>query len=646
MEVLEKEKALKVITNKQKDSKKQKKELALTVLKSNIIFIIGVLLITIKSILLNSMIHLEIKGEMILYSFIVALLLMSPTINKRNKFAYIYLNIVYVITTIIVYANYLYFNYSSNFLSLYQIHNLQYGKEIGSGVQTLINIKNIAIFWIDNVAVLILSIIAYKKSKTLTYKNIKNETYKNTMSKTMLIVLFLVINICVINNKIDHIYEVMDFNKSMAVKQISIYYYHYEDAKEFIENLFVKEEFDNEKLKEAYQNNIENKTSQTDFTGIAKDKNVIIVQLESLNEYIIGKKVNGKEVTPNLNKFFAENIYCKDMFNQGLGTTADSEFEMENSMYPLENGYVFQKYYNNKWLDIYTTLKNEGYYTSFMHPNVSTYWNRSAVYNNGYNIDEYDDINAFPNIERAGEFYSDEGFFEEAVKIMNSYDKKFCTTLVSVSNHIAFELTGVSNLENKLTITDEDVKDYEVWIYRNYLKSCNFVDYAFGKFMEELEETGLLDKSILIVYGDHGAGIAESYQMQQFYEENNQEYNEFEDVTKNLHVPFGIRIPGVNENFEINRTVSKIDIKPTILDLLGIEDNFSLGETIFSNKDYSFVKGLGYITSKYYNLNGKIYDRNNHEEIEDNEETRKLFEKMQNEIYLSDAIIKNNLLRK
>ena len=77
-----------------------------------------------------------------------------------------------------------------------------------------------------------------------------------------------------------------------------------------------------------------------------------------------------------------------------------------------------------------------------------------------------------------------------------------------------------------------------------------------------------------------------------------------------------------------------------------MDDNFSLGETIFSNKDYSFVKGLGYITSKYYNLNGKIYDRNNHEEIEDNEETRKLFEKMQNEIYLSDAIIKNDLLRK
>ena len=46
-----------------------------------------------------------------------------------------------------------------------------------------------------------------------------------------------------------------------------------------------------------------------------------------------------------------------------------------------------------------------------MHPNTSTFWNREAVYNEGYNIDEYDDITMFPDIERAGEFYSDEGFF-------------------------------------------------------------------------------------------------------------------------------------------------------------------------------------------------------------------------------------------
>lgn len=279
-----------------------------------------------------------------------------------------------------------------------------------------------------------------------------------------------------------------------------------------------------------------------------------------------------------------------------------------------------------------------------MHPNTSTFWNREEVYNSGYNIDEYNDINKFPNIESAGEFYSDDGFFEEAVNIMNSYEGKFCTTLVSVTTHIPFYLTGVSNLEDKVTITQEDVKEYGDETYRNYLISCNFVDYAFGKFIDKLEKTGLLDNSILIVYGDHGAGLTNNDDIKRLYQENKIEYTEFEDYTKDIHIPFGIKIPGLENHINIKRAVSKIDIKPTILDLLREEDKFSIGETIFSKKDYSFVKGLGFITSKSYCINGKYYNKENCIQIEETYELNKLLEKIQNEIYLSDTIIKNNLI--
>ena len=330
------------------------------------------------------------------------------------------------------------------------------------------------------------------------------------------------------------------------------------------------------------------------------------------------------------------------MYNQGLGTTADSEFEMENSLYPLENGYVFQKYYANTWNDIYTTLRNEGYYTSFMHPNSSTYWNRDAVYHQGYHIDEYYDITKFPNIENAGGFYSDEGFFEEAVNIMNSYEGNFCTTLVSVTTHIPFYLTGVSNLEEKLTITEEDISDLTDENLKNYILSCNFVDYAFGKFMDGLETTGLAQNSIIVVYGDHGSGI-DSDDLLKLYGENDDTYTDLECETKDVRVPFAIKIPNVNTSETITRCVSKIDIKPTILDLLGVDDKFSIGTSIFSDKDYSFIKGLGFITSKYYCINDIYYDRETFEEIEATDELARLQEKMENEIYLSDTIIKNNL---
>ena len=631
------------LTNEEKVNKEYKldkniKEKIIYILQNNFLFILGIIMLVYKCILLNCMIGLEIKSEMVWYAIVFSLLIMSPVINHKDKFGYIYLNVIYTLVTLIICADYLYYTYSTNFLSFYQLVNLQYSKEITSGLTSIINIKDICIFFIDNVVIIILSIFAYKK--------LRKTSYNNKILKTILIVMIIILNIYVVKNKINDIYASKGYNKSLIVQDASIYYYHYEDAKDYILSQIKKEEIDKERLEEIYTNLIERKEENTEYTGIAKDSNVIILQLESLNEYVINKKINGKEIMPNLNKFFNENIYCTDMYNQGLGTTADSEFEMENSLYPLENGYVFQKYYDNKWFDIYTKLRKNGYYTSFMHPNTSTFWNREEVYKKGYNIDEYNDINSLQNIERAGGFYSDEGFFKEAVYLMNSYENKFCTTLVSVTTHIPFYLDGVSNLDEKLTITEEDLNIFENETFRNYLISCNFVDYAFGEFLEELQNAGLMENSILVVYGDHGAGIEANTDLEKLYSENNLEYTQIEDKIKDVHIPFGIKVPNIKDNINIQRSVSKIDIKPTILDLLGIKDNFSLGKSIFTNKDYSFIKGLGFITSENYCINEKLYNRQTLEEIEETQKLLKLQKQMEDEIYLSDTIIKNDLLDK
>lgn len=320
-------------------------------LKNNFIFLIGVILLVYKGLFLNYLLHLQIERDVVLYTIVVSLFIMCPVINQRNKFAYIYLNVVYVLVTVIIYANFLYYSYSTNFLSFYQIENIKYAKEIGNGLLCIINIKNIMLFWFDNILIMLLSIVAYKK--------LKKTSYNNKKLKIALILILLLLNIFMVKEKINNIYTSKEYNKSLIVQEASIYYYHYEDAKDYFSTLFMKEEIDEEKLKSIYEENLSEKDTTTDYTGVARDCHVIILQLESLNEYIIGKKVNGKEITPNLNKFFNDNIYFSNMYNQGLGTTADSEFEMENSMYPLENGYVFQKYYGNTWLDIYTTLKGQ-----------------------------------------------------------------------------------------------------------------------------------------------------------------------------------------------------------------------------------------------------------------------------------------------
>lgn len=608
------------------------------VLKNNYIYILGVILLTYKALLMNKLLGMNIKKEMLWITVCVPMIIMFPCINKKGKKTFILANIIYLIFSILIYANYVYYNYSTNFLSVFQIENIKYAEEIGMSLQYLINLKSLFTFFIDNIILGILSVVILKKRK-----KDKLILISKKYPKYIFLGLIIIINIVIINKKTDKTYEMYTYNKTLMVENISIYYYHVEDIKEYIKENLIKEKTDYDQLNKIYEENKNSKKVNEELTGIAKGKNVIILQLESFNEFVINSKINGKEITPNLNKFYSENIYCTNMYNQGIGTTADSEHTLATSMYPLENGRAFQKYYENKWSDLYSTLRENGYYTSFMHPNVNTFWNRYVVYNSGYKINEYNDITKFNNNgEMAGEFFSDEQFFSQAVDKMQNYDNPFLCMMSAISTHIPYSLDGISNLDDKISIDVSEIESDEI---SRYLLACNFVDYSFGKFMEKLESSGLLENSILIVYGDHGAGLQDLQDVKKIYEYNGKDYNENIENLLNVHIPFGMKIPDV-EGQKIENSVSKIDVKPTILNLIGINDKFSLGEDIFFGKNYAFVKGIGYITKDNYYINGKYFKRENNTGIEPDDNLIKLMIKMKDEMFLSDTIIKNNLINK
>lgn len=641
------------------------KEIIRNILVKNYLYIIGVILFTYKGLLLNFMLGMTIGKEMYLITAAIPMLLLVPVIGSKKKFAFIYTNIAYAIITLLIFANYIYYNYSTNFLSVYQIENLKYGKEIALALDYMITLKNITIFWLDNIILLLLPIFGkdlFKKLKrgtksahgdsSLSSEEIETngthsqekeiDSKKRKYYKFIFLFLVIILNIVLMQTKIERTYRYYTYNKTLMVKHISIYYYHFEDIKEYYKEIFYKEKIDVSKIEDISKQNTEAKRTNEELYEIAGNNNVIILQLESLNSFIIDQKVNGKEITPNLNKFYRENIYFPDMYNQGLGTTADSEHAFATSLYPLENGRVFQKYYNNQWDDLYSILKENGYSTSFMHPNVSTFWNRYAVYNKGYHIDEYNDISQFiEKGEFAGEFFSDENFLEQSVEILKTYSQPFCTMLVSVTAHIPYELYGVSNLEEKLSIHVENIEDEE---FKNYLLSCNFVDYSFGVFLQRLKEANLLENSILIVYGDHGAGLSNKESIESLYIENGKAYNRNIEKLQDTHVPFGMKVSGLSK-IKINNTVSKIDVKPTILNLLGIEDKFSMGEDLFGGKDYSYIKGIGFVTSSTFYIDEEYIDRKTNQIIQPDENLIYLTNKMNDDIWLSDIIIRNNLFK-
>jgi phosphoglycerol transferase MdoB-like AlkP superfamily enzyme len=120
------------------------------------------------------------------------------------------------------------------------------------------------------------------------------------------------------------------------------------------------------------------KINGNDFTGIAKGANLIIIQVESLQNFVINKKLNNREITPNLNRLAREGIYFKNIYDQtASGNTSDSTFIINSSLFPLSKGAVSFLYPENCYDSIAKILKSGGYTTAVMHALDKNYWNMS-----------------------------------------------------------------------------------------------------------------------------------------------------------------------------------------------------------------------------------------------------------------------------
>ena len=379
--------------------------------------------------------------------------------------------------------------------------------------------------------------------------------------------------------------------------------------------------------------------SYIDIKNMMEGKNVIILQLESIQEFVLNKTINGKEITPNLNKFINENIRLSNMFMQSYSTTADSEFSTVTSLYPVENGMAYSRYYKNNYDDIFKIFHNKGYTTSYMHGNYGYFWNRTNVYNNM----EVDHIELKDNFVDTSEnimgYLSDELLYKQAVEKLKEYGNPFISYIVAASSHTGFTLDGLED-RSKVNI---DVGKYKNTFFGNYLESVNYADYAFGVFIQELKNAELYDDSLIILYGDHNGIDMYNNEMIEFLKELDNNITDTDIKLNYIRVLAGMKIPGIN-NLRIDKPVSKLDIKPTLAYLCNTEEGISLGTNMLAKKDFICLNNERIVTDKFY------YDENwfsieTGEIIEENEELKKYYDFMQKELEISKSIVLENLLK-
>ena len=160
----------------------------------------------------------------------------------------------------------------------------------------------------------------------------------------------------------------------------------------------------------------------------------------------------------------------------------------------------------------------------------------------------------------------------------------------------------------------------------NYFKSVHYADEAIGQLLDDMDKEGLLDNTVIVIYGDHDAKIKKSeyeyyynydYKTNSSYDKSNPKYREFSDYEYevNRKVPFIIWTKDKSVNIKNSNVGGMIDVLPTLGNLFGFSNKYSLGHDLFSVKDNVVVFPDGnWITDRmYYNSQKEealIFDSN------------------------------------
>lgn len=355
------------------------------------------------------------------------------------------------------------------------------------------------------------------------------------------------------------------FDREMLVKNISLFNFHIYDGVLQSKQSAQRALADSNSLTEIENYVTANaKDANKRLFGAAKRRNVILVSLESTQSFVINEKLNGEEITPFLNDFIKQSYNFNNVYHQtGQGKTSDSEFIVDNSLYPLGRGAVFFTNAGNQYMAAPEILKNSGYYSAVLHANNKSFWNRDLMYDS-FGYDSFFDINSYDVTDEnsVGWGLKDKEFFEQSSELMKNLPQPFYSRLITLTNHFPFDLDEEDQLIDEYDSSSQTLN--------KYFPTVRYQDEALKRFIEKLKEDGLYDNSVIVLYGDH-YGISENHNeaMGEFL---GKEITPFEEVQLQK-VPLVIHIPGITDKKPqtIETVGGQIDIRPTLMNLLGID---------------------------------------------------------------------------
>lgn len=331
-----------------------------------------------------------------------------------------------------------------------------------------------------------------------------------------------------------------------------------------------------------------------EYFGALKDKNVIILQMESFENFVIGQKIDGQEITPNINKMINSGYYFNNIYDQVCcGNSSDCDLQIMTSLLPATKVSAFNFYDENTYNSLPQILSSDGYKTIYFNCLKNSFWNYMPMIQNGIKFSDSDFD--FDLSDKIGSYVSDESFLDQIVnklveKNYNSGDYNFYAHGILSSSHGPFD---INEKYRELKFNDE----LENSVVGGYLHCVNYVDKQIGLFVDKLEQSGLMDNTVLMLMGDHGG--LHKYFPYAINELSDESYETFMGKNYDYRLPFIIYDPSMSNSVVCSTSGGHIDLMPTLLYLLG-EDfkaykNSAMGRCLLATKRNCTISAHGII---------------------------------------------------
>ena len=317
-----------------------------------------------------------------------------------------------------------------------------------------------------------------------------------------------------------------------------------------------------------------------------KRSNLLIVFAESLESWVLEKKVDGKEITPCLNRLLKEKstLYAPNVLTQVKGgRSIDAQLMICSGLLPLMSGTYSSLYYDNTFYTLQKAMRGLKHSRSYLLTidKVST-WNQGAVARSfgTDTIISYHDFKmteAFGTHKRIG----DASFFQQCREKIERGEvwkpgESVYMQFVTYSGHAPFKLPDHLRTITFPASIPEKAADY--------MTTAHYTDKAIGDFVAYLKTLPQYKETIVVIVGDH-EGLA-SYRQELVGNPACRGLVSDKQLTPFivLNSPVGMRY---------DKFMGQIDIYPTLLNLMQLDAYrwHGLGQSILDPRKQSVAVG-------------------------------------------------------